>query len=300
MSGALAARELEEASIPAARRWRWRAGMGQVALGLGLLAVITLAGVAAPWLTNHEPGHPDLLNRLKAPSWTPGGSPGHWMGTDHLGRDIYTRLLYGARVSLVVGGFAVLGSGLIGVTVGLIAGYYRGWVDRLFLAVADIQQSFPYLALAVAVVAVLGRGLTNLILVLAITGWILYARVVRGEVLSIRESEYVQAARSLGATDLSIMLRHILPGIRSPLIVVASFNFAQFIIAEASLTFLGLGVDPGTPSWGLMLSDSRNYLQNAWWYPAFPGLAMMLLVLGANLVGDGLRDIWDPYSRNEN
>ncbi len=288
------------ASVPAApalRRSRplvQRRGAGLVLLGLGILALTTLVALGAPLIASADPGRVSPIDRLKPPAWLPGGSPVHLLGTDQLGRDLFARLVYGARVSLLIGTVAVLGSGLLGVALGLVAGYYRGRTDAIVMRVADIQQAFPYLALAIAVVGVLGASLQNLMIVLAVTGWILYARVVRAEVLSLREKEYIEAARALGCSDARIMLRHVLPNVISPVIVVATFSFATMIIAEASLTFLGLGVDPTVPSWGTMLSDSRNYLQVAWWYPTFPGLALMLVVVGANLMGDGLRDMWDP------
>ena len=267
-------------------------------LGLGILAVVTVVGLAAPVLAPADPTRIDMLRRIKPPSWAAGGRPGHLLGTDHMGRDVLSRTIYGAQVSLLVGASAVVGSGALGITLGLLAGYYKGRLDDGIMRLADIQQSFPYLALVIAVVAVLGPGLNKLILVLAFTGWVLYARVVRGEALVLREREFVEGARALGTSDLGIMARHILPNIVSPVIIIATFNFAYFIIAEASLTFLGLGVDPTTPSWGMMLSDSRNYLHVAWWYPTFPGLALMLTVMGANLLGDGLRDVWDPRLRS--
>jgi ABC-type dipeptide/oligopeptide/nickel transport system permease subunit len=268
-----------------------------VVLGVVVLLAIALVAIAAPVLASADPVRVDPINRLKPPAWLPGGSPAHLIGTDQLGRDLFSRLLYGARISLIVGGVAVLGSGFLGVIVGLVAGYYRGAIDAVVMRLADIQQSFPYLALAVAVVGVVGPGLRNVIVVLAVTGWILYARVVRAEVLSLRERDFVLAARSQGCSDLRIITHHVLPNVLSPVIIVATFTFATMIIAESSLTFLGLGVDPSVPSWASMLSDSRNYLHVAWWYPTFPGIALMLLVMGANLLGDGLRDLWDPRMR---
>jgi peptide/nickel transport system permease protein len=285
------------ASAPAGIRWWRRPGLLQTVVGLALVVPFLVIAVLAPWISPHDPNAIDLVHRLTPPAWQSGGDPSHLLGTDHLGRDLLSRLIYGARVSMLVGVLTVLGAGLIGVVVGLLAGYFRGPLDVVVTGIAEIQQSFPFLALAIVVVAAIGRGLANIIAVLIIGGWILFARVVRGEAMSIAQRQFVDGARALGAGHVRIMTRHILPNVRSSIIVIATFNFAWFIIAEASLSFLGLGVDPSTPSWGQMLSDSRNYLELAWWYPAFPGLALVALVLGANLLGDGLQDRWDPYLR---
>jgi peptide/nickel transport system permease protein len=282
---------------PAALRTRRvrRAGRLQITVGLVLVVPIVLVAIFAPLLAPHDPNAIDLAHRLAPPAWSAGGTSGHLLGTDHLGRDMLSRVLYGARVALLVGGLAVVGAGLVGVTIGLLAGYFRGVFDAIVTMIAEIQQSFPFLALAIVVVAAIGRGIANIVAVLIIGGWILFARVVRGEAMSIARRQFVDGARALGAGHTRILLRHILPNVRSSIIVITTFNFAWFIITEASLSFLGLGVDPNTPSWGQMLSDSRNYLALAWWYPAFPGIALVALVLGANMLGDGLQDRWDPY-----
>jgi peptide/nickel transport system permease protein len=284
--------------VPAAavrtRRVR-RAGRLQITVGLVLVVPIVLVAILAPLLAPHDPNAIDLAHRLAPPAWSAGGTSRHLLGTDHLGRDMLSRVIYGARVALLVGGLAVVGAGLIGVTIGLLAGYFRGVFDAIVTMIAEIQQSFPFLALAIVVVAAIGRGIVNIVAVLIIGGWILFARVVRGEAMSIARRQFVDGARALGAGHTRILLRHILPNVRSSIIVITTFNFAWFIITEASLSFLGLGVDPNTPSWGQMLSDSRNYLALAWWYPAFPGIALVALVLGANMLGDGLQDRWDPY-----
>lgn len=280
------------------QRRRRHAGMAQIIIGLALLVPIVVAGIGATVLSSQDPVTVSLGDRLQPPSWVEGGSPEHILGTDQLGRDIYARVLHGARVSLIIGLTAVVGSGLIGILIGLLVGYYRGWLDSLLMGYADIQQSFPFLALAIVVVAVLGAGLRNLLIVLIIGGWILYARVVRAEVLSVAEKDFIEGAKAVGASDSRIMFRHLLPSVRSPIVIISTFNFAWFIIAEASLSFLGLGVDPSTPSWGAMMSESRSYLNIAWWFPLFPGLALVSCVLGANLLGDGLRDKWDPRMRS--
>jgi peptide/nickel transport system permease protein len=224
----------------------------------------------------------------------PGGSALVPLGGDQLGRSVWARLVFGARVSLLVGVATVAGAGTVGVLVGLISGYYRGLIDTVAMILADIQQAFPFLALAIAVVAVLGGGLINTVLVLSIAGWVLFARVTRAEVLAVRQRAYVEAARALGARDWRILLRHVVPNVTSPVIVIATFTFAYMIVAEASLSFLGLGVPPDVPTWGSMLNDGRGYLRQAWWLTTFPGLALMVTVLGTNLVGDWLRDRWDP------
>lgn len=280
------------------RRRRRHAGMTQIIVGLALLLPIVVAGIGASVLSSQDPLTVSVGDRLQPPSWVEGGSSEHVLGTDQLGRDIYARVLHGARVSLIIGLTAVVGSGIVGILIGLLVGYYRGWLDSILMGYADIQQSFPFLALAIVVVAVLGAGLRNLLLVLIVGGWILYARIVRAEVLSVAEKDFIEGAKAVGASDPRIMFKHLLPSVRSPIVIISTFNFAWFIIAEASLSFLGLGVDPSTPSWGAMMSESRSYLNIAWWFPLFPGLALVSCVLGANLLGDGLRDRWDPRMRS--
>jgi peptide/nickel transport system permease protein len=264
------------------------------ALGLAVILVVTLLAVFAPALAPADPVKNQLLERLTPPMWASGGSPKYALGTDTLGRDVASRLLYGARVSLVVGFAAVVIAGVLGVALGLIAGYRRGWLDDALMRLGDIQLAFPVLVLAVAVLAVLGASLPNVILVLGGTGWITYARVVRGETLSLRHREFVEAARALGAQDRYILARHILPNVLAPVVVVATFSVARTIIAEASLSFLGLGIPPPLPSWGAMLDEGRNYITTGWWLALFPGLAILALVLAINLVGDWLRDVLDP------
>jgi len=260
-----------------------------VAGALVVLAAIVLAA-AAPALAPGDPLKNALLERLTPPTW--GGE--HPLGTDTLGRDVASRLLHGARVSLVVGFSAVLLAGVVGVVLGLVSGWYRGWLDDAVMRIGDVQLAFPVLVLAVGVLAVLGASLLNLILVLGVTGWITYARIVRGEVLTLRERDFVAAARALGASDAWIVGRHLLPNVLPPLTVVATFSVARTIIAEASLSFLGLGIPAPEPSWGAMLDEGRNYITTGWWLALFPGLAILLLVLGINLVGDWLRDVLDP------
>ena len=256
---------------------------------LVVFAAVVVA-VAAPALAPGDPIKNSLLERLTPPTW--GGE--HPLGTDTLGRDVASRLLHGARVSLLVGFSAVLLAGVSGVVLGLVSGWYRGWLDDVLMRLGDVQLAFPVLVLAVAVLAVLGASVVNLILVLGVTGWITYARIVRGEVLTLRERDFVAAARALGADDAWILRRHLLPNVLPPITVVATFSVARTIIAEASLSFLGLGIPAPAPSWGAMLDEGRNYITTGWWLALFPGLAILLLVLGINLVGDWLRDVLDP------
>jgi peptide/nickel transport system permease protein len=274
--------------------WRNRSAV----VGSLVLFSVLLAAIFAPWIAPMDPTHIDLSKYLSPPVWQSGGTREHLLGTDHLGRDVFSRMLYGARVSMLVSFFTVIISGGLGVSLGMISGYFGGRIDDLIMGMAQIQQSFPFIALAIAVVAVLGPGLENTILVLGVSGWVLFARLVRGEVLTVREEEYIEAARTVGAGSLRIMFRHILPNISSPLIVMASFVFALMIVVEASLSFIGLGVQPPDASWGLMLSEARNYLESAWWLPTFPGMAIVMTVLGANLLGDWLRDTLDPRLRD--
>ncbi|CAG0949698.1 partial Glutathione transport system permease protein GsiD, partial [Anaerolineae bacterium] len=261
------------------RAWSNRTGT----LGAFILLAVLVCAVFAPWLAPRDPTDIDLSARLKPPAWFAGGTDSHPFGTDDLGRDVLSRTLFGARVSLLVGAISMLVAGTLGVILGLISGYRGGKTDSIIMSLADIQQSFPVSALAIAVVAVLGAGTRNTILVLGIGGWTLFARVVRGEVLSVREKEFVEAARSVGVRDLRIMFRHILPNIISPIIVIGSFTFSLMIVVEASLSFIGLGIQPPESSWGLMLSEARNFLELAWWLPTFPGIAILVTVLGANL-----------------
>jgi peptide/nickel transport system permease protein len=256
--------------------------------GIVIIAAAVVSAGLAPALAPGDPIKNSLLDRLSPPS------AAHPLGTDTLGRDVASRLLYGARVSLVVGLSAVLLAGALGIALGLVSGWYRGWLDDLVMRVGDVQLAFPVLVLAVAVLAVLGGSLTNLIVVLGATGWITYARIVRGEVLTLRERDFVAAARALGAADSWILRRHLLPNVLPPITVVATFSVARTIIAEASLSFLGLGIPAPEPSWGAMLDEGRNYITTGWWLALFPGLAILLLVLGINLVGDWLRDLLDP------
>jgi peptide/nickel transport system permease protein len=262
--------------------------------GLGVVVVVLLAALFAPWLTPFDPLEQDINQRLREPGWQTAAGRIHLLGTDHLGRDILARVIFGSRIALVVGVSAVLISGVLGMAIGLVSGYFGGKVDDFFMRLADIQLAFPFILLAIAVIGVLGPNLRNIIIVIGVSSWVVYARVVRGEVLSIREREFVQAAIALGSRDGRVLVRHVLPNAFTPWLVVATLDMARVIVIESALSFLGLGVQPPTPTWGGMLADGRVYLSTAWWLATFPGLAILVTVLGINLLGDGLRDTLDP------
>lgn len=266
-------------------------------LGLGILVVVAVMAVFAPALAPHDPRGVNVLNTLGPPAWAPRGNPAHLLGTDSLGRDILSRIIYGSRVSLLVGAVAVLIAGVVGALLGLISGYFGGTADDVIMRIAEIQMAFPFILLALLVMSVLGQGLLNIILVLGVSGWVPYGRVVRGQVLQLREKDFVEAARALGAGHWRIVFHHVLPNTLAPIIVIATFMVASTIVSEAALTFLGLGVEATTPTWGIMLAEGREYLQVAWWLATFPGLAIMLTVLGVNAVGDWMRDYLDPRLR---
>jgi peptide/nickel transport system permease protein len=259
---------------------------------LVVLLVIVCAAVPQVIAPN-DPLKPDIGARLSAPMVEKNGLQ-HVLGTDSLGRDILSRIIFGARISAVVGASAVALAGAIGVTLGLLAGFYGGVVDAAISRLADIALALPYLVLAIGVVAVFGSGLSTVIAVLALSTWVTYARIVRGEVLAVRHSEFVEAARSIGARPARLMFRHILPNVSSSIIVVASQQLAAMILFEAALSFLGLGVGPPAPSWGSMVADGRLYLASAWWVSTLPGCAILVTVLAANWLGDWVRDTLDP------
>ncbi len=262
-----------------------------------MLAII-LAALFAPTVSPYDPIQQSLRERLRGPTWFPEeGRKRHLLGTDHLGRDILSRIIYGSRVSLIVGFAAVLVGGTIGGTLGLISGYAGGAVDEAIMLVVDAQLAFPFILLAIGIIAVLGPSFPNLILVVGLSGWVTYARIVRAQVLTIKEREYVTAIRGLGGSTWRIVLTHILPNTFSPFLVVATLELARTIILESTLSFLGLGIQPPTPSWGGMMSEGRGYLDTAWWISAFAGLVLMLTALVVSRVGDWLRDVLDPTLR---
>jgi peptide/nickel transport system permease protein len=263
--------------------------------GLVVVLSVVLTALASPLISPFDPIEQDLGDlRLKAPGFRDAAGRIHLLGTDHLGRDLLARVIYGARPALLVGFAAVVISGVIGMAAGLISGYFGGRLDDALMRLADIQLAFPFILLAIAVIGVLGPSLTTIIIVIGVSSWVVYARIVRSAVLSLREREFVQAALALGSGDGRILLRHILPNALTPWLVVATLDMARVIVIESALSFLGLGVQPPTPTWGGMLADGRVYISTAWWLATFPGLAILVTVLGINLFGDGLRDTLDP------
>lgn len=262
--------------------------------GLTIVVLVVLTAIFAGQLAPHDPNRINLLDKLTPLWFMEGGSTEYILGTDSLGRDILSRLIYGSRISLLVGFASILLGAGIGTTLGLLAGYFGRGVDTFISWLMNVQLSFPFILLALFIMAASGGGIITLIIVLAIGTWVRYGRIMRGQVLSVKEDTYVSAAVASGVRVRRILLRHILPNSFSPIIVIASFTMAETILAEAGLSFLGLGVDPSIPSWGQMLADGRDYIQSAWWIAVVPGLAITVVVLGINLFGDWLRDYLDP------
>jgi len=263
-------------------------------LGAAITVLVLLASVFAPWVAPKDPLALDPARRLLPPAWMEGGAWTYPLGTDQVGRDILSRLIYGSRISMLVGLSAVTISATIGVLLGLISGFYGGLVERMILWLADVQIAFPFYLLVISIIAAVGTGFGAIIVVFGVAGWVIYARLVRGIVLSLRSREFVEAAHALGASSLRVVARHVLPNVVTPVIILATLRVASVIVWESGLSFLGLSVPPPTPTWGRMLSDGRAYLANAWWTATFPGLAIMVTVLGVNMLGDGLRDALDP------
>jgi peptide/nickel transport system permease protein len=281
---------------PAARRRRvpWRI----VAAGV-FVATLGVIAIAAPWLAPHDPERGSLRARLAAPTLEAVDGKAHPLGTDHLGRDILSRIVFGTRVSLTVGFAAVAVGGLVGGVLGLVAGFRGGWLDEAIMTVADAQLAFPFILLAIGIIAVLGPSFPNLIIVVGLSGWVTYARVLRSQVLSLRQREFVNAILGLGGSVPRVIARHILPNVASTLMVIATLELARAIVLEATLSFLGLGIQPPTPSWGGMIHEGREYLDTAWWISVFPGVVLMLTSLVVSRAGDWLRDVLDPTLRGE-
>jgi peptide/nickel transport system permease protein len=259
-----------------------------------VLVTVAVVSIFAPWVAPYDPVAQDLQARNLPPFWLEGGTLEHLVGTDSLGRDLLSRIIFGARISMIVGVSTVIIQTGLGVTIGLIAGFRRGWVDTIFMRIADVWLAIPFLVLAIAIAVLFGPGLVNTVLVLGLVGWVTYARVVRGEVLSVREREYVLAARTMGVKAFPMIRRHILPNVTASILVVATLQVSRMIIAEASLSFLGLGIQPPEAAWGSMIADGRDRLSLQWWVSTMPGIALLLTTLAINLLGDSLRDILDP------
>lgn len=283
-----------ESVEPTSRRWlrrliRYKAGLA----GALVLLVLVVVAAAAGLITDADPRAISLGSRLKPPMSSTAGTL-HLLGTDALGRDVFARLAHGARISLTVAFAAVVISLVLGLVVGLLAGYHQGWLDAVLMRLVEAQLAFPFILLALTVLAALGSGLPQLILVLGVGRWDVFARVVRGEARALMERQHIEACRALGMGSWRVMLRHLLPNILNTVIVVASFSLATNILTESALSFLGLGIDVSIPSWGSMLAEGRNYMRVGWWLTALPGAAIMITVLAINAVGDWLRDVLDP------
>ena len=279
--------------IPLRRLWRFKWG---VAAGAVMLLVVASA-VCAPWIAPYSPVTVDIQHRLGPPAWMEGGTRAHLLGTDQIGRDLLSRVIYGGRVSLLIGTAAVLVSSGIGVLLGLAAGYFAGRIDWTIMTLVNVMLTFPFVLLALAVIAVLGPSLVNMIIVLGVADWPLYARVIRAETMAIREREFVLAGRALGMSHARIIFNQILPNLVSVIGVIATLQVARVIILESFLSFLGLGVQPPTPAWGNMLGEGRVYMLNSWWIATFPGLAIFITTLTINLMGNALRDWLDPHMK---
>lgn len=257
--------------------------------GFVIILIVLFLGIFGSWVAPYDPNLAELNKKLLPPM-----SEGHLLGTDQLGRDILSRLIHGTSVSLIIGSCAVVVAGAVGTTLGVIAGYFRGWVDTIIMRLVDVVLSFPFILLVLVINAVIGTGLKNIILSLAIAGWVIYARVVRSEVLALREKEFIVSCVATGVPRWEIILKHIVPNLFTPIIVLSSLQIATYIIAEASISFLGFGVQPPQPAWGNMLSEGKDYIFSAWWLITFPGIAIVITALGVNLFGDWLRDVLDP------
>jgi peptide/nickel transport system permease protein len=288
-----AAQHSTTARRPLRRLWRLKWALAAAAVML-LIVLITLA---APWLAPYSPVEVDIKHRLGPPAWMQGGTSEHWLGTDQIGRDLLSRMIYGGRVSLLIGVAAVVVSSTIGVLLGLGAGYFGAKLDWIIMTLINVMLTFPFVLLALAVIAVLGPSLINMIIVLGVAGWPIYARVIRAETMALREREFVVAGRALGMGHARIMFGQILPNLVSAITVIATLQIAQVIILESFLSFLGLGIQPPTPAWGNMLGEGRVYMLTSWWIAAFPGAAIFITTLVINLMGNALRDWLDPHMK---
>ncbi|MBI1958403.1 MAG: ABC transporter permease [Candidatus Rokubacteria bacterium] len=276
------------------RRARWL-----IWSGVGFVLLMAAVAAAAPWLAPHDPVRQSLRARLRAPTLEGPDGKAHVLGTDHLGRDVLSRVIHGARVSLLVGFAAVLVGGAIGSVLGIVAGFRGGWADSVIMTLADAQLAFPFILLAIGIIAVLGPSFPTLVVVIGLSGWVSYARILRSQVLSLRSREFVDAVHALGGSVLRIVVRHVLPNVLSSLVVIATLELARAIVLEATLSFLGLGVQPPTPSWGGMVHEGREYLDSAWWISTCPGLVLMATSIVVSRTGDWLRDLLDPTLKGE-
>jgi peptide/nickel transport system permease protein len=281
--------------VPARRR-RFPA---LVVAGVGFVAVLLLVAAAAPLLAPQDPIRQSLRGRIAAPTWQGSDGRAHLLGTDHLGRDVLSRVIHGSRVSLVIGFSAVLVGGVLGAAAGLAAGFSRGRMDAIIMTVADAQLAFPFILLAIGIIAVLGPSFPTLVVVIGLSGWVSYARILRSQVLVLRSREFVESIHALGGSLARVVLRHVLPNVLSSIVVIATLELARAIVLEATLSFLGLGIQPPTPSWGGMVQEGREYLDSAWWISTFPGIVLMITSIVVSRTGDWLRDVLDPTLRGE-
>lgn len=270
-----------------------------VAGGLGFVGLLVLVALAAPLVAPQDPTRQSLRGRLGAPTWQGADGRAHLLGTDHLGRDVLSRVIYGSRVSLVVGFAAVVVGGVLGSAAGVLAGFSRGRLDAVIMTIADAQLAFPFVLLAIGIIAVLGPSFPTLVVVIGLSGWVAYARILRSQVLVVRSREFVESIHALGGSRARIVLRHVLPNVLSSIVVIATLELARAIVLEATLSFLGLGIQPPTPSWGGMVQEGREYLDSAWWISTFPGLVLMITSIVVSRTGDWLRDVLDPTLRGE-
>jgi peptide/nickel transport system permease protein len=284
-------------ALPARPAVRRRRVPWPIVAACGFIGILVVIAAAAPHLAPYNPERGSLRARLEAPTLQDADGKAHLLGTDHLGRDILSRVVYGTRVSLTVGFAAVAIGGLVGGGLGLVVGFRGGWVDEVVMTVADAQLAFPFILLAIGIIAVLGPSFSNLIIVVGLSGWVTYARVLRSQVLSLRRREFVDAIIALGGSVPRILVKHILPNVASTFMVIATLELARAIVLEATLSFLGLGIQPPTPSWGVMIQEGREYLDSAWWISVFPGVVLMLTSLVVSRAGDWLRDVLDPTLR---
>ncbi|MFD1037306.1 ABC transporter permease [Virgibacillus byunsanensis] len=263
-------------------------------LGFLIITLLIVISLVGPWITPFDPLYAEFSKKLLPPM-----TEGHLLGTDQLGRDIFSRILIGARVSVIIGVATVLIAGLFGTIIGIISGFFRGWLDVVLMRIVDVQLSFPFILLVLVINAIIGAGLKNIIISLAIGGWVIFARVIRSEVLALREKEFITSCVATGVSRFEILIKHIVPNLFTPIIILASLQIGTYVIAEASVSFLGFGVQPPTPAWGNMLSEGKDYILSSWWLITFPGLAIVITALGVNLFGDWLRDTLDPELKGE-